>query len=531
MKTIQTITLSIALALGTGAQAQQSDEQAFREYVSTLASDDFGGRAPLTEYETKSINYIAGQFKAIGLQPAGDDGTYFQKVPLLQVSTRPAKGVIDVKTPKGKVRLKNWDDLIITSVRGKEVVKLPKAQFVFAGFGINAPEYGWNDYEGLDVRGKIAVVLVNDPGYYDPQLFRGKDMTYYGRWIYKFEEASRQGAAGVLVVHDTEPASYGWNVVQASWGSVNLSLYSEQGNADKVALQGWISLPAARRLFEGAGEDFDAAVAAAKKPGFRAIALDAVSNVTLENRVRIADSYNVAAVLPGTDRKEEHLIYSAHWDHFGIQRPIDGDSIYNGASDNASGVAALLVLARKFAALKQRPARSILFLAVTAEEAVLLGSDYYAHHPLVPLKNSVANINIDGCAPQSPVKNVIIRGYGDTNTDLLVEETAAAQGRTAEAAKNQSSGGYFRSDHFSFAKVGVPVILAEAGRDYVDPADAERYKGPRTYHMPTDEYSPSWDLRGTLDDINLWFGMGLRIANGGFTPQWTDQAPWKAVAR
>ena len=316
-------------------------------------------------------------------------------------------------------------------------------------------------------------------------------------------------------------------MVQASWGSKNLSLVSDKGNADKVALQGWISLPATKRLFQAAGVDFEKAVAAAKQPGFKAIDLKAESNIKLKNEVYIANSNNVAAVLPGTRKKDEYLIYSAHWDHFGIQKPVDGDSIYNGASDNASGVAALLVLAKKFASLKQRPERSILFLSVTAEEAVLLGSEYYAQHPLVPLKNTVVNLNIDGCAPQSKVKDVIIAGYGDTNTDQLVAETAAAQGRTTEPAKNQSSGGYFRSDHFSFAKVGVPVILAEGGRDYLNPEDANRYNGKRTYHMPQDEYSPSWDVSGTVDDINLWYAIGLRIADGNFTPEWTEQSPWK----
>lgn len=518
----------IALAAATlSVQAQVTQEEKdFRQWEEVIASDSFGGRAPLTSYETKTINYIAQEFKKLGLLPANGD-SYFQKVPLLKVSTRPAGNAINVKAKNGKVALKGWEDLVITSVRGKKDVTIPKADFVFAGFGINAPEYGWNDYKDLDVKGKVVVVLVNDPGYYDPSLFRGKDMTYYGRWIYKFEEASRQGAAGVLVIHDTEPASYGWNVVQASWGSKNLSLVSDKGNADKVALQGWISLPATQRLFKAAGIDFDKAVAAAKRPGFKAIDLKARSDIKLKNDVYIANSNNVAALLPGTGKKDEYLIYSAHWDHFGIQKPVDGDSIYNGASDNASGVAALLVLAKKFASLRQRPERSILFLSVTAEEAVLLGSEYYAQHPLVPIRNTVVNLNIDGCAPQSKVKDVIIAGYGDTNTDQLVAETAAAQGRTAKAARNQSSGGYFRSDHFSFAKAGVPVILAEGGRDYLDPKDADRYKGKRTYHMPQDEYSPSWDVSGTVDDINLWYAIGLRIADGDFTPAWTEQSPWK----
>lgn len=383
----QSITFIVTLAVSIfTAQAQVTqNEKDFRKWEEVIASDSFGGRAPLTPYETKTINYIASQFKEIGLIPANGD-SYFQKVPLLKVATQPAGGSIKVKTKNGKVSLKNWDDIIITSVRGKKTVNIPKADFVFAGFGINAPEYGWNDYKDLDVKGKIVLVLVNDPGYYNPSLFKGKDMTYYGRWIYKFEEASRQGAAGVLVIHDTQPASYGWNVVQASWGSKNLSLVSDKENADKVALQGWISLPATQRLFKSAGVDFEKAFAAAKQSGFKAIDLKAESNVKLKNDVYISNSHNVAAILPGSDKKDEYLVYSAHWDHFGIQKPVNGDSIYNGASDNASGVAALLVLARKFSHQKQQPKRSILFLSVTAEEAVLLGSEYYTQHPLVPIK-------------------------------------------------------------------------------------------------------------------------------------------------
>ena len=367
---ISAIIALAASSLSTSAQVTQ-EEKDFRKWEEVIASDSFGGRAPLTPYETKTINYIAQEFKSLGLQPANGN-SYFQKVPFLKVSTKPVGNVINVKAKNGKVALKNWEDLIITSVRGKKNVTLPKADFVFAGFGINAPEYGWNDYKDLDVKGKVVVVLVNDPGYYNPSLFKGKDMTYYGRWIYKFEEASRQGAAGVLVIHDTEPASYGWNVVQASWGSKNLSLVSDKGNADKVALQGWISLPATKRLFQAAGVDFEKAVAAAKQPGFKAIDLKAESNIKLKNEVYIANSNNVAAVLPGTRKKDEYLIYSAHWDHFGIQKPVDGDSIYNGASDNASGVAALLVLAKKFASLKQRPERSILFLKLKRSPLCLI---------------------------------------------------------------------------------------------------------------------------------------------------------------
>lgn len=507
---------------GTSLSTDVSDEAYFREKTAVLASDSFGGRAPLSPYEDKTIRYIADEFKRLGLLPANGD-SYFQDVPLLKVKTRPAGGAIVVKGKNGKTSLKGYDDLVITSVRGEKIVTIPKAGFIFAGFGIDAPEYKWNDYNNLDVKGKIVVVLVNDPGYYNDQLFRGKDMTYYGRWVYKIEEASRKGAAGVLIVHDTKPASYGWEVCQASWGDVNLSLFSENKNRDKVALQGWISQDGARRLFQTAGVDFDQAVEAAKQPGFKAIDLKAHSDVKLQNSVYIAPSHNVAAILPGTDLRDEYVIYSAHWDHFGIGRAIDGDSIYNGASDNASGVGALLALARKFADGRLKPRRNILFLSVTAEEAVLLGSEYYSYHPLVPLKNSIVNINIDGCAPQSKSKNVVLGAAGDVDTDNLVAEVAAAQGRRLDFRNTNAGGGYFRSDHFSFAKVGVPVILVEGGRDWVNPDDAKKYGKRRTYHQPTDEYSDSWDVAGTVDDINLWYGLGLRLANADGKPKWLRQ--------
>lgn len=514
--------LALLLCSAIAVHAQQRDEEFLRQNISVLASDSFGGRAPLTKYETKTINHIANQFKELGLKP-GNNGSYFQDVPLLKVKTKTAGGAVIVKGAKGTTKLRDYDDIVITSERGKKVEKISNAQYVFAGFGIDAPEYNWNDYKNLDVKNKIVIVLVNDPGFYNDNLFHGKDMTYYGRWTYKIEEARRQGATGVLIIHDEKPASYGWNVCQGSQGGDNLTIYTGGNKQDKLALEGWISQDGVHRLFNAAGVDYDKLVESAKHPDFKPVPLNARSDIRLNNDVFIGTSHNVAAVLPGTDLKNEYIIYSAHWDHLGIGRPVNGDSIYNGASDNASGTAALLLLARKFSEGKLKPRRSILFLAVTSEEAGLLGSEYYSRHPLFPLSDNIVNINIDGAGPRSRSKNVILGGAGDTNTDTLVAEVAAAQGRRVDINKTNIAGLYFRSDHFSFAKVGIPVILVHGGSDLLNPADSTKSRNRNVYHQPGDEYDPSWDLSGSIDDVNLWYGIGLRIGDSDKRPVWLRQ--------
>lgn len=517
------IALISLLTTASVADAQENnkvstDEAFFRQQVEKIASDEFGGRKPLTAYEDITINYIAGEFKKLGLQPAGDDG-YFQSVPLLDVTTRLKGGSVSVSTPKGKVAIKDQEDLVVWSPRTQKKVNVKNTELVFAGFGINAPEYGWNDYAGLDARGKIVVVLVNDPGYYDTSLFRGHNMTYYGRWIYKFEEASRQGAAGVLVIHDTKPASYPWQVVKASWAKNKEELISDKGNEDQVLFKGWITKAKAEQLFAKAGYTYDQLLEKALKKGFKSIDLNTKASFTLNNKFFTGNSHNVAAVLPGSDLKDEYVIFTAHWDHFGIGNPVNGDSIYNGASDNASGVAALLTIANKFKNLGITPRRNILFLSVTAEEAVLLGSEHYVNHPLVPIDKTVANINFDGVAPRPATYDVLLGAPGDADTDLYVYAAAAAQGRKVVTSKENTGGGYFRSDHFSFAKKGVPVVLASSGFDFKSPNPAKRDRS--RYHQPSDEYESTWDVSGTLDDINLNFSIGLSIANDNHRPQWT----------
>jgi Zn-dependent M28 family amino/carboxypeptidase len=506
-----------------------TDEALFRDAIQTLASDEFGGRKPLSPHESLTVNYIADKFRSLGLEPANGN-SYFQPVPLLSVRTQIKKDEIVVSGKKGNVSFKPFTDFILWSQRSEKNLKLTKAEYVFAGFGINAPEYGWNDYEGIDVKGKIAVILVNDPGFYDDNLFRGKNMTYYGRWTYKFEEANRQGAAGAFVIHETAPASYDWSVVQNSWAGKNLSMYSED---EKLAFKGWIHNDASKKLFEKAGVSYDESIAAASKKGFKGFALGLKSSIELINDAKVENSANVAGVFPGTDLKDEYIVYSAHWDHFGIGIPVDGDSIYNGANDNASGVAALFVIANQLNQLPQRPRRSFLFLAVTGEESGLLGSEYYATHPLFPLDKTVVNLNMDGYAPRHRTRDVILGGSGDAETDRYVTEAAATQGRVVKPAANQTGGGYFRSDHFNFAKVGIPVVLASGGRDYLDPKAVEEEKATygerRTYHQPGDEYKPWWNVAGSLDDIYLYYGIGLRLANDGYFPKWNEGIIYREI--
>ncbi|MDR1499494.1 MAG: M28 family peptidase [Tannerellaceae bacterium] len=532
MRTFKWTILTLLLLLCSAPRAQEvTDEALYRDAIKTLASDEFGGRKPLSPHEALTVNYIADKFRELGLSPA-NGSSYFQEVPLLTVNTVIKNNSVTIDGKKGKATLKPFTDFVLWSQRKDKNLKLNKADYVFVGFGINAPEYGWNDYEGLDMKGKIAVILVNDPGYYDDNLFRGKNMTYYGRWTYKFEEANRQGAAAAFVIHDTGPASYDWSVVQNSWAGKNLGLYSE---SEVLAFKGWISNASAHLLFDKGGLSYEQSLAAASKKGFKAFTLPVRSTVELTNDARIENSANVAAILPGTDLKDEYIIYTAHWDHFGIGIPIDGDSIYNGASDNASGVAGLFVIAGKFKQLPVKPRRSIVFISVTGEESGLLGSEYYATHPLYPVNKTALNLNMDAYAPRHRTRDITLGAAGDSDIDRYVVEAAATQGRTVKVATNQTGGGYFRSDHFNFAKVGIPVVIASGGRDYLDPQAVDEEKVAlgerRTYHQPTDEYHSWWNVSGALDDIYLLYGIGLRLSNDGYFPKWSEGVPYGKVRR
>jgi Zn-dependent M28 family amino/carboxypeptidase len=399
-----------------------------------------------------------------------------------------------------------------------------------------APEYQWNDYDGLDVRGKTVVLLVNDPAWagQDSALFRGRAMTYYGRWTYKFEEAARQGAEGALIVHETEPAAYGWDVVRNSWTGPQFSLAAEDGNAGRVAVEGWIGLETARAVFRLAGQEFDSLKATADRRGFRAVPLGVGASLRLQNEIVRSTSRNFLALLPGTDHADEYVLYMAHWDHFGTDPTREGDQIFNGAVDNATGTAGLIELAEAFQALSTPPSRSVLFLAVTAEEQGLLGSQHYGTNPIVPLAQTVAAINMDAMNVDGRMRDVTVIGYGNSELDDYVEEAASAQGRTVRPDPEPEKGYYYRSDHFSLAKVGVPAVYVDQGIDHVEHGEAwtrqrqEDYRAKR-YHQPSDEYDPAWDLSGLVEDVQLLFTVGFRLATGREYPNWREGTEFKTI--
>ena len=489
------------------------DEALMREWIRTLGSDAFGGRMPMTEYETKTIAYLAAQMQEIGLQPAFD-GSWFQKVKTVGATCRLEKDRWRVQGAKKRVDLRQPEDLVVWTSRATAQVKLPAAEFVFCGFGIDAPEFGWNDFEGVDVRGKIIIAMVNDPGFYDAGLFQGKNMTYYGRWTYKFEQALRLGAAGCLVLHNTAAASYGWNVAANHTGS-NLALYDEAtGNAGELAVNGWLHEEGCSKLFAAAGADFEAALAAAKRPGFKAFPLKVKGNLVMNVTCEINETCNVGGILPGGDLKDEAVVFSAHWDHFGSGDPDEtGDRIYNGASDNGSGMAAVLLLARRFAELPTAPRRSMLFLIPTLEESGLFGSEYYCAHPVFPMEKTAACINFDCIAPEPLTHDVVVLGGGNSPLDPYLIAAAGAQGRYIKWNDDNSDGWFFRSDHFNFVKRGVPAVVIEFGTDLVDPSRPNKYPRSDWYHKPSDEYRDDWDFAGTLAHVRLMFAVGLSVAN------------------
>lgn len=507
-------------------------ESLLRESIRTLASDEFMGRKPFTQGEESTLSYLEKQFKLLDLEPGNKD-SYFQEVPLVDIFSTVKKGKITIKNKETSQDFKFLDEIAGGSKRISEEERIEEAPLIFAGFGINAPEYDWNDFSDIDVKGKVIVVLINDPGFYDSDLFRGRNMTYYGRWTYKFEEAARQGAAGVIIIHETEPASYGWGVVRSHWSRSNLYMESEDGNKEAAAFDGWISKEAAQKLFDFAGLDYDDLIAQAKKPGFKAIPLNLNFTATIENKIERKTSKNVAAVLPGTDLKDQYIIYSAHWDHLGTGEPVDGDSIYNGAADNASGTAGLLTLAKMF---KDEPntKRSILFLALTAEEQGLLGSEYYTSHPIYPLKNTVVDINMDVLQPFGKMKDIFLIGKGQSNVDDYLLDAAQEVDREVREPEDQSDGWYYRSDHFNFAKAGVPTLYIANGEESIEHGaewskkQIEEYNTNR-YHKPQDNYSDDWDLSGILSDLDLIYRAGKKLADTSEFPIWKEDVLYKKI--
>jgi len=504
------------------------------QHIQVLASDSFGGRKPFSAGEAKTVAYMQNSFTRLGLEP-GNGNSYLQDVPMVLI-TPDADAVMKVQSPKGKFDLKKTDDFVLSTENTDSIISLNNDELVFAGYGVVAPEYNWNDYAGMDVKGKVVLVLVNDPGFgtADTAIFRGKTMTYYGRWTYKFEEAARQGAKACLIIHNTEAASYPFSVVQNSWGSSNLFL-DRRGSGDKhCALQGWVSADAAKKLLAAAGKD-SSLIVSANQHGFKAVSLGERLSLTVKVKSVYNISHNVIAKITGSKRPDEYLIYTAHWDHLGIGKPDEkGDSIYNGAIDNASGSAALLEIARAFKSLSTPPERTVIFLSVTAEEQGLLGSAWYAQHPIYPVSKTAANINMDGINALDSTHDVIVVGAGQNELEEYIAEAAKTQNRYIAPEAHPEAGSYYRSDHFNFAKVGIPALDCSSGIDVVGKGKdfGKQQKDDYTknrYHRPSDQWDTTWTFNGGLRDMQLLFMVGKRIANESTWPQWKTGSEFKAI--
>jgi len=527
------LTAALLLA-GTAANAQTISADTMKEVTKELSSDAYEGRAPTTPAEDKTIAYIVQRFEKAGLKP-GNKGKWTQDVPLVEITAGNVQPLV-FSGGKAPVSLDYRKDMVIATYRVVPKVAVKDSDVVFVGYGINAPERGWNDYAGLDVKGKTVVILVNDPDYKSPEtkgLFEGKAMTYYGRWVYKYEEAARQGAAAAIIVHDTYPAAYGWGVVQSSWTGPQLEQDTPGDHMDQSQAIGWMQLDKAKELFAAAGKDFDALVTSAGKQGFKAVPLGVKASVSWDNSIKRQASKNVVGILPGTAKPDEVVLYSAHWDHLGRCDAVNGDDICNGAVDNASGIGGLVALAEAHA--KAGPAkRSVVFLAVTAEESGLLGSKFYAENPVYPLAKTVGGVNMDSLNVLGKTKDFTLVGAGKSELEDLVKPFVAAEGRVIVPEERPEAGGYYRSDHFSFAKLGVPMLYGESGDDLVNGGKeagkkaAEDYTKNR-YHKPQDEYDASWDWSGAVSDLNIYYGLGRQLAEGAAWPNWYKTAEFRAV--
>jgi Zn-dependent M28 family amino/carboxypeptidase len=525
----------------TPEQMPKIDQNAILERIKVLSSDEYEGRAPGTRGEDLTVRYLVDESKKLGLQPGNPDGTYVQKAPLVGITGAQAQP-LTVTRGAQKHTYKWSDEVVAWTRRVADTASIAGSDMIFVGYGVTAPEYNWDDFKGVDVKGKTIVVLVNDPqvpdaadpSKLDAKIFNGQAMTYYGRWTYKYDKAAELGAAGVFIVHETGPAGYPFPVVQGFFGE-RFGLVAEDKNMGRASVEGWLSLDAAKGLFKMAGQDFDTLKEQALSRDFKPVPLGVKASMGLRNTMRTIDSQNVVAKLEGSDprMKDEYVVYSSHWDHLGIGAPVDGDRIYNGALDNASGVAALLEMARGFTQVQPKPKRSILFLFVTAEEQGLLGSEYYATHPLYPLEKTVANINMDGVNQWGRTRDVTVVGMGASDLDDVLREAAAAQGRTLTPDPESEKGFYYRSDHFNFAKVGVPALYTDSGVQFVGKDEAysktkrEEYTA-NDYHKPSDEIKPDWDLSGAVEDTQLMFMVGYKVANTTRFPEWKPGNEFRA---
>lgn len=532
-------TVQPALAAVANNPADLMETEGLLQRIGTLSSDEFGGRAPMSEGERLTLDYLETQFKEMGLEPMFGD-SYRQPVPLVAIEAT-GDSTLGVSNPDGKTVLSyaNGPESAIWTTRVVEETGLENSELVWAGYGIIAPEYEWNDYAGLDVTGKTVIVLVNDPGYatQDPDLFNGNSMTYYGRWTYKYEEAARQGAAGLLIIHETKAAAYGWNVIEDGRQGPQFHLAADNMNMHRVKVEGWLQHPVAEEILALAGQDLAALEAQAAKGSITPISLGLNANVSIQNTITFAESYNVGAIRPGTDAADELFVYMAHWDHLGTtahEEGEEGDFIYNGAEDNASGTAGMLEVAEAWANTPDAPRRTVGFLAVTAEESGLLGSQAYVTKPAYPMNKTVAGINMDGLNFRGKMSDIVVVGYGGSEMEDILVNVARESGRTLTPEATPEKGFYYRSDHFNFAKNGVPILYAgggttdrEHGTGYVKQRNAQ-YIADR-YHAPGDEIQEDWDLEAAIEDLHLYYRIGHNVAYGDVWPEWYEGNEFRAI--
>jgi Zn-dependent M28 family amino/carboxypeptidase len=544
----------VAILFGVAASSLAVDELALRlqpaleaitpdgllAHIKILASDVFEGRAPGTKGEELSVQYISDQFKQTGLNPGNPDGSYVQEVPLAGIKGEPRMSfTVGDKT----IELKYPDDFVASSARLQPEIKVNNSDVVFVGHGIVAPEYGWDDYKDANVRGKTILMLINDPAIPDPKdpskpddkMFKGKAMTYYGRWTYKYEIAAQKGAAAAVIIHETGPAAYPYSVVKTSWAKENYEIDAPNKNKDAVEVRSWITLDVAKKLLADCGQDFDALKKSTITKEFRPVAFNAKADIDIKQQLHSFKSHNVIGKLDGSDPKlqDEYVIYTAHWDHLGRHPKLQGDQIFNGAIDNASGVASVIQLAGAFTKLNPPPKRSVLFMATTAEEAGLLGAKFYAEHPLYPLEKTLADINIDTVNPWGKTRDIEDLSNNNSALDDLLAVAAKRNGCVMAPNSQPEKGSFYRADHFEFSKLGVPALYTGGGKDFIGkPANFGQQKKDdytaHRYHQVSDEVDPNWDLSGAVQDIDLLFEVGYQVANGDKFPEWKTGTEFKA---
>jgi Zn-dependent M28 family amino/carboxypeptidase len=498
------------------------------EHIKVLSSDKFEGRAPSSKGEELTLDYLTKQLTAVGFKPGNGD-SFLQAVPMVSIEASP-----EMTLSIGGKDYQYGPEMVMGSSRISEFEQLKDSELVFVGYGVNAPEYNWNDYKDLDVKGKTVVILVNDPGFatQDPALFNGNAMTYYGRWTYKYEEASRQGAEGAIIIHETAPASYGWSVVENSWTGPQFGFVRDDLNKGRVAVEGWVNSDVAKELFANAGLNFEQAKIEAAKGSYHVDMGDLNASITVKNTVKESISYNFIATLPGSTKPDEHIIYTAHWDHLGKDTSLEGDQIYNGAVDNASGTGALIEVAEAFAKLPVAPERSITIMAVTAEEQGLLGSKFYAANPVIPAAKTVANINMDALGVSGRSSDVSVYGLGQSELDNFLKAVAKKQGRVIAGDPRPAAGIYYRSDHFAFANIGIPALYAKSGKTPIDLATkalrAELKDSlAKCYHNLCDEYNKAWDMSGAIEDIQSFYEIGYELSKENVWPKWSKTSEFK----